>query len=65
MTDDEIQKECRRQYFRNYYKKNKDKYRMINGKRVGNPNPKRKVRKKKEEEQQFSIKRGEFVVVFQ
>jgi mRNA-degrading endonuclease RelE of RelBE toxin-antitoxin system len=38
---------------------------MINGKRVGNPNPKRKVRKKKEEEQQFSIKRGEFVVVFQ
>lgn len=65
MTDDECEKESRRQYFRNYYKKNKEKYRMINGKRVGNPNPQRKPRKKKEEEPQFNIRRGEFIVRFQ
>ena len=54
--------ESRKAYFRAYYRKNKDKYRIINGKKIEKPKSPKKIKK---EEPQFTIRRGEFIVKFQ
>ena len=54
--------ESRKAYFRAYYRKNKDKYRIMNGKKIEKPKCPKKIKK---DIPQFSITRGEYVVKFQ
>ncbi len=56
--------ESRKAYFRQYYRNNKDKYKMLNGKKIKKP-VKPKTNTNKKEEPQFSIRRGTFIVKFQ
>ena len=57
--------EQKREYFRKYYRNNKEKYRHLDNIETISMPPKRVNKKKDKEQNVFTIKRGKFVIHFQ
>lgn len=57
--------EQKREYFRRYYRNNKEKYKQLDNRETISKPPKRVNKKKTKKEPQFSIQRGKFLVKFQ
>ena len=58
------EKEVRRAYFRQYYRNNPDKYKMVGTKKNTTDKTKKEIKKNKPPIPQFSVKRGEFMIKF-